>query len=219
FGTGQWLTGIDRLVEAAHRRGALVLVDAYHAAGVIPMDLERLGADFAIGGSYKYTRGGPGAGWLAIHPRHLDGADRPLTLDTGWFAKDDVFAFRRDERPRLAPGGDAWLENTPVVLTAYQARAGLELTLALGVERLRAYSLEQQAHLADALRRRGLPLREFEPRGAFMLVPRPDARALCARLKQAGVNTDARGPYVRLCPDILNTQDEMDRAAEIIGRA
>lgn len=218
FATGQLVDGVKDVIDAAHRAGALCLVDAYHSAGVVPMSVEGLGADFAIGGSYKYFRGGPGAGWLAVHPRHLS-ADQPAmrSLDTGWFAKRDTFAFERPNEPLLAPFGDAWMESTPSPITAYQANPGLALLLALGVERLRAYSAEQQSILARELRRQGVGLRLIEPRGAFLLVPSADARGDVERLKRSGVNADARGGHVRLCPDILNTREELVRAASIIA--
>jgi kynureninase len=226
YATGQLLQRLPDVVAAAHRAGALVVLDTYHSAGVMPVGFDELGPDFAIGGNYKYTRGGPGAGWLAIHPRHLAGAngrtpaDHPLlrpTLDTGWFAKRDTFGFQRPEQPLREPGGDAWLENTPTAAVWYQARSGLRLTLALGVERLRAYSLQQQAFLVERLRERGVPVRDLSPRGAYVLVPAGDHNAAVSALKARGVNSDARLGHVRLCPDILNTRDEMARAAEIVA--
>jgi len=222
FTTGQEITGIDRLVRAARSVGALVLLDTYHSAGVIPIGFDALGVDFAVGGSYKYMRGGPGACWLAIAPHLLDAGEPKLrTLDTGWFAKRDTFAYHRSDRPELKDGGDAWLESTPPFLTPYQARAGQELVLAIGVDRLRAYSLTQQAELTDVLRSVGVGVREVPRaphRGAFLLVPSDDAPALCERLKLAGVNADSRGGFVRLCPDLLTTSDEIVRAAAIIAR-
>lgn len=231
FTMGQVLEGLERVIERARESAALVLLDCYHSAGAIPMSFDRLGADFAIGGNYKYTRGGPGAGWLAVHPRHLTDAPDPAirTLDTGWFAKRGVFDFRRPKDPELAPGGDAWMEATPAVLTAYQALAGLELTLAIGVDRLRDYSLRQQAVLAGALAEKGVRIHTVSPRGAFMLMPTDDFQGLCARVVERGVNVDARprpgapageGPrpgFVRLCPDLLNTEAELREAAARIA--
>lgn len=217
FATGQIVAGVERIVECAHRHGALVLLDCYHSAGVIPIGFDRVGVDFAVGGSYKYLRGGPGACWIAIAPRHLD-ARALRTLDTGWFAKRDTFSYRRPERPEWKDGGDAWLESTPPILTAYQARAGQELALGIGVERFRAYSVEQQGFLIAALQRNGVAVREMAERGAFILVPAEDAPGVCERLKAAGVNVDARNGCVRLCPDLLNTREEMERAAGIVGR-
>jgi len=223
FALGQLLEGVEDIVRTAHARGALVLLDTYHGAGAMPVRFRELEADFAIGGNYKYTRGGPGAGWLAMHPRHAD--DPALSpVDTGWFAKRNVFAFARMPGAEYAEGGDGWLEATPVVLTAFQAKAGLELTNALGPARLRAHNLEQQAFLAERLRAHGIEPRLLASRGAFMLIPAPDLSGTLERLKAHKINADGRpGPdgktYVRLCPDVLNTRDELAEAAERIGRA
>lgn len=225
YATGQILEDLPRLIAAAHAKSTLILLDCYHAAGVIPLALESLGADFAIGGSYKYTRGGPGACWLMIHPRHLrdDGHSEPpfRTLDTGWFAKRDTFKFQRPEQPLLAGGGDAWMEATPAILPLYQAKSGLELTLALGVPRLRAYALEQLAFLEAALREHHIPTRRGgaspEDSGAYVLIPHADTSTFCSRLRSHHVIADARLGHARFAPDILTTRDELTRAAAIIA--
>jgi kynureninase len=220
YATGQVLDQLDQVIQAAHGAGAKVLVDCYHAAGVLPWDFEASGADFAIGGSYKYARGGAGACWLAVHPRHLEASERPRlrTLDTGWFAKKDTFKYQRPDEPLLSHGGDSWLESTPAPLIAYQARAGQQFVLALGVHRLRGYSLQQQAFLAEELTSNGVPVIELPERGAYLLVPHEDAASLSERLRSEGVNTDSRLGAVRLCPDVLNTRDELARAARTIAR-
>ena len=73
FQTGQILPELPAIVAAAHAAGARVLLDVYHSLGVFPVDVGALDVDFAVGGSYKYLRGGPGACFLYIAPRHLDG--------------------------------------------------------------------------------------------------------------------------------------------------
>jgi kynureninase len=220
FQTGQHFADVERVVHAARSAGALSLVDTYHSAGVIDVHFDQLDCDFAVGGNYKYTRGGPGACWLAIHPRWLSDGHSPRlrTLDTGWFAKKDTFKYERPAEPLLAAGGDAWLESTMPVLPFYQARSGLHFTLAMGVARLREYSLRQQAFLRTQLAARGVPIADIGPAGAYTLVPDPQASAVCAALKRSGVNTDSRGPAVRLCPDVLTTQDEMREAAAVFAR-
>jgi kynureninase len=220
FTTGQLLEGIENLARAAHESGALLLVDTYHAAGVIPLELESMEVDFSIGGCYKYLRGGPGACWLAIHPRHLEGDLR--TLDTGWFAKRNTFGYERPEEPLLAEGGDGWLESTPPILMPFQAKAGLEFTLELGLGTIRSYVLGLLEQFREACRSEGVPI--FSPRrpeawGAFALLPHPEASAFAGTLKSRGVNVDARGGYVRFGPDVLTTTDELSRAAAIVARA
>ena len=211
FRSGEIVAHLAKLIHGAHAAGAMVMLDVYHHAGVLPLDLAALEADFAIGGSYKYTRGGPGACWLYVRPGLVE---TMRTLDTGWFAKKEAFAYARPEPPEFGPGGDAWLESTPPVLAPFQALAGLDLTLQLGVERLRAYSLQQKKILSDLLvgcEGGG------EKHGAFLTVKHPNAQSISSQLEKEGVKTDARGEYLRLCPDILNPRAELERAAASLG--
>lgn len=217
YRTGEVVDDVPGLIRAAHAAGALVLLDVYHHAGVLPLDLAALGADFAVGGSYKYTRGGPGAAWLYVRPGLVETL---RTLDTGWFAKDAPFAYERPEPPRFAPGGDAWLESTPSVLAPVQAIAGLEITLALGVERLREYNLRQKRRLAELLAAQGVEAEgAADAFGAFLTVRHAAAARLAEALARQGVATDARGERLRLCPDILNPDSELQEAARRIARA
>ena len=218
FNTGQVLTDLPRLIFAAHAANARVLLDVYHSLGVLPVNVTTLDADFAVGGSYKYLRGGPGACFLYLHPRHVDGGLR--TLDIGWFAKERPFRYERPEPPRFAEGGDGWLESTPAVLPIYQARAGQIFTLTVGVERLRAYSLEQQRRLIEWLAARGIAATGGEEQhGAFIVIHRSRASALADELGRRGVRCDARGPFLRLCPDLLTTEAEMRAAVEALAGA
>ena len=213
FNTGQRLDDLDAIVSATHAAGGRVLLDVYHSLGALPVDILARDADFAVGGSYKYLRGGPGACFLYLHPRHLDGSLR--TLDIGWFAKRDKFAYRRPDPPEYAPGGDAFLESTPSVLMAYQARAGQRLALALGAARLRAYSLAWQQRLVALLDARGIRAAGgTDDRGAFIVITDRHATQWSEALDARGIATDARAQYLRLCPDILTTDDELVRAAD-----
>jgi len=217
FRTGDIVKNLPRLIHDAHAAGALVMLDVYHHAGVLPLDLAALEADFAIGGSYKYLRGGPGACWLYVRPGLVE---TMRTVDTGWFAKKDAFAYARPEPPEFGPGGNAWLESTPPVLSPFQALAGLELTLELGVERIRAYSLEQKDLLDGLLTQQGVTVYGASNNyGAFLTLKHPQAQSLSSQLEKQGVKTDARGEYLRLCPDILNPRAELERAAATLGAA
>ena len=185
-------------------------MDVYHGAGVIPTDVQALDTDFAVGGSYKYLRGGPGACWLYVRPDHLETL---RTLDTGWFAKKDVFSYQRPDPPAFAPGGDGWNESTPPVFTPYQALAGLEFTLAIGVDRLRAYSLRQQQRLKDLLAQQGFEAEGASAdRGAFLTVKHPRAGELAKALDALGVHTDARRSICACAPtSSIRTQNSPRR--------
>lgn len=211
FTTGQILPGAEALVEAAHQNGTAVLFDTYHSFGVV--DLPWTGADFAIGGSYKYVHGGPGACWLAIGPQ-VAYANEWQTRDTGWFAKKELFGYERDAE--RADGPRAWWESTPPVIEAYQALAGLEYLERFEVARLRATNLFQQKQLRAEFRRHGLPV--FDPVdpnqfGAFSLLPASNHKEVVDQLKSQGIRVDSRNGFVRFGPHPLNTQEEFERVA------
>jgi len=218
FMTGHIVKSLDKLAKACHERGARLLVDSYHAVGVIPVDVVQLGADFVIGGSYKYLRGGPGACFLYISPEVLKVGLRPL--DTGWFANSNPFGYDRPESPVLSDGGNAFLESTPPVLTWYQARSGLEFTLAMGVKRLRAYSLKQLDALRGYLKAAGVSTVKGgdEDHGAFLAIRLAKAMEFPARLESEGIICDARGQWLRLCPDCLTRDEELRCAAATLGK-
>ena len=216
FMTGQIVHDLKLLAETCHAAGARLLVDVYHAVGVIPVDLAGMQADFALGGSYKYLRGGPGACYLYISPDVLASGLRPL--DTGWFARENTFGYERPDPPVLRAGGDAFLESTPPVLTYYQARSGQQFMLAMGVDRLRSYSLQQLTKLKNYLKDAGIEAIGGDAgHGAFLTVRLDNASAISAKLAGHGVITDARGQWLRLCPDCLTRDEELQTAASVVG--
>jgi kynureninase len=217
FMTGRIVPQLDRLAELCHEFGARLAVDAYHSAGVFRIDVSAMKADFLIGGSYKYLRGGPGAGFLYISPHAFAGL-RPV--DIGWFAKKDPFRYTREERPRLAAGGNAFLESTPPVLTYYQARAGQQLTLGLGIDRIRAYSLDRLGRLKSYLEEAGVPAKGADDdHGAFLTVEDAQASSLVTALENVGVTTDSRGRWLRMSPDYLTGDEDLRAAASLLGAA
>ncbi len=213
---GQIFQGLPELAAACRGQGALLLVDSYHSLGAIPFTMGELGCDYLLGGCYKYLRGGPGAAFLAMTP---EVADRVRPLDVGWFGMElggDAWA---SGGPPLRPGGDGWLEGSPPVLTYYQARSGLAFTRAVGVERLRAYSLEQLRFLRGLLAERGIEsVGGDAEHAAFLTIAVPHAPELVRVLLRQGIVADERDGRVRLCPDCLTTRAELGRAAAAFKR-
>ena len=218
FMNGQTVHDLEQLADACHSVGAKLLIDSYHAVGVFPVDVEAMRADFVIGGSYKYLRGGPGACFLYLSPETLSSGMRPV--DTGWFARENTFGYERHDPPHLRKGGDAFLESTPPVLTYYQARSGQQFTLAITVERLREYGQRQLSQLKLYLADAGIEaIGGDADHGAFLSVRHTNASDLAKKLAENHVITDARGEWLRLCPDCLTTGDELRAAASALHRA
>jgi kynureninase len=217
FMTAQILPNLEALIAHTHAHGARFLLDAYHSIAVFPVNIAQLNADFLVGGSYKYLRGGPGAAFLYLSPTALESNLHPL--DIGWFAKASVFGFDRSNPPVLAPGGDAWLESTPAPFLYYQARAGQQFALTLGVDRIRAYTLNRLQLLKNLLAERGITTHgATENHGAFLTLPHPDAAHLCARLREHNIATDARPQTLRLGPDLLTTEADLKTTAQTLSK-
>jgi len=215
FMTGQVVPDLGLLAEHCHEYGARLLVDAYHAVGVFPMDVAAMNADFMIGGSYKYLRGGPGAAFLYVSPDALSSGLKPI--DIGWFAKDEPFLYERPNPPRFASGGNAFLESTPPVLTYYQARAGQQLTLQMGVARIREYGMDRISRLKRYLADNGIAAKGANVGHGALTIENPAAVSLAEALERSGVTTDARGRWLRLSPDYLTTDNALRNVAATLA--
>lgn len=216
FMTGQVVPNLDLLADQCHAAGARLLVDAYHAVGVFPVAVTDMKADFMIGGSYKYLRGGPGAAFLYLSPDALSSGLRPI--DIGWFAKDEPFLYDRPDPPRFAHGGDAFLESTPPILTYYQARAGQQLALQMGVARIREYCIDRLSHLKRYLADVGITAEGADDlHGGFLTIESPAAVSLAETLERTGITADARGNRLRLSPDYLTPDSALRKVATTLS--
>ncbi len=118
------------ITSVAHDAGALAVWDLSHAAGAIPLSLESMGADFAVGCTYKYLNGGPGApAWLYARQALHGDLVSPIW---GWFGAADPFAMTA-ERYRAAPGVAGFLSGTPPILALAAVDEGVSLTAEIGL--------------------------------------------------------------------------------------
>ena len=102
------IVDVAPVIARAHEVGALCLVDGYHAAGHLPVDVTALDADLYVGGSVKWLCGGPGVGYLYVRP---DLAESLRPRDVGWLGHAAPFTFAEEFEP--APGAMGWLGGTP----------------------------------------------------------------------------------------------------------
>ncbi len=130
---------------AAHQAGTLTLWDLSHSVGAIPVDLNGSGADLAIGCSYKYLNGGPGAPAFLYVRRDLQEQLRnPIA---GWMGQRNLFDFELQYVP--APGMRKFLSGTQTILSLAAVEVGVDLLLEAGMERLRAKSVRQTEYLIE----------------------------------------------------------------------
>jgi kynureninase len=213
--TGE-IQDVQRIVRRAHEAGALVVLDAYHSAGTVPLDLAALDVDFAVGGSVKWLCGGPGAGWLYVRP---DLAEQLEPTFTGWQAHARPFAFEPEQD--YAGGSARFLTGTPNVPALYAATAGYELIEEVGVDRIREQSKRQTALLVELLDGAGFEVgspRDPDRRGGAVAVRTPEAEAVHRELDARDVVCDYRPEVgLRLGPHFFNTDDEVRFAAAQIA--
>lgn len=154
------------VTAAAHQVGALTVWDLSHSTGAVPVDLTAAKADFAVGCSYKYLNGGPGApAFIWAAPRHCDALRQPLS---GWIGHAAPFAFDRDYRP--AAGIRKMLCGTPPVLGLVALEAALAIWEGVEMTALRAKSLR----LTELFM--ALVERECAGHGLKIVTPRDPAR-------------------------------------------
>jgi kynureninase len=187
---------INRLVDEA---GALMLWDLSHSAGSVPLSLDGDQAGLAVGCTYKYLNGGPGAPAYMYVRRGLQSELRQPIW--GWLGRRDPFEMAPGYE--VAAGMQGFLSGTPPILALAAVDEGVRLIAEAGIDAIRAKGValtEFAVTLAEALLApRGVSVvspRDPERRGAHVALAHPEARQLCARLIDAGVIVDFRRPDV-----------------------
>ncbi|MGE5815689.1 MAG: aminotransferase class V-fold PLP-dependent enzyme, partial [Acidobacteriota bacterium] len=205
------------IIEKAHRVGARVVLDVYQATGALPMQLEALGVDFAVGGSVKWLCGGPGAGYLYVRP---DLARELKPAVTGWAAHADPFAFAIGSTEYSDNASERFQTGTPNVPALYAARAGYKIVGSIGVDAIRKKSLRLTRRMIDHAQALGYrlntPLADCE-RGATVVFDIPDGHRVAEELIARSVIVDYRpGAGIRMAPHFYNTEAEVDQAMAML---
>jgi len=203
---------VAAIAARCRETGALLHLDVYQSAGILPVELRRWGVDAAVGGCLKWLCGGPGNAFLWVRPG-LDEELEPAL--TGWQSDVDPFEFRPDQR-RVERGAWRFLTGTPNVPALHAARPGLELLAELPIDTVRARSLELTGLLIEGARELGFEIRtpdEPAARGGTVTVWHPRAEELARGLLERDVLCDFRpGSGVRLSPHAYNTGAECEHA-------
>jgi kynureninase len=192
------LADLEAITAVARRHDAHVVWDLSHSVGAVPADLRAAGVELAVGCSYKYLNGGPGApAWLYVAESAQPRLRSPIW---GWFGQADQFAMERDYAP--ADGIDRFAAGTPAILGVAAVEEGVRLVAEAGIGPLREKSIAltdlvvalHDAWLAPLGFELGSP-REAELRGSHVALRHPDAWPICrALIERANVIPDFRGP-------------------------
>jgi kynureninase len=220
---------LDAAARAAHDAGALVLWDLSHAVGAVPVELDRSGADLAVGCGYKYLNGGPGApAWLYVRQELQDRLRQPIW---GWWGQRDQFAM--SERYQPAAGIDRFCAGTPAIVATAALGAGLVPLEQVGIPALWSKTRALVGLLGARVEAVLAPLgahaawpEEPSRRGGHLPLSHPRALRLSQLLIERGlVVGDFRPPDVlRLAPVAAYTRfvdvwDAVERVAEVLADA
>lgn len=217
FETGR-LLDLQAVGEIARAKGALMLVDAYQSAGVVPIDVRELPVDVLVTGMSKYLLGIPGAAFLYVR-RDLVEQMRPAVA--GWMGQRDPFRFPGDGLD-FAPGSRRFEVGTPPVAAAFAARAGLQLLNEVGVDRIARHGRMLSARATETAGALGLKLAGLrDPLWKTPLTAvdtgEVNPAAAAEQLLKRGIVTAPRERVLRVAPHFFNTPEEIDQVLENVA--
>lgn len=212
FQTGATLD-VARVVEAAHKVGAVVVLDAIQGLGVLPFNMDALGVDAVCGGTHKWLLGPVGHGFLALSSSMRERLTPILQGAITYGTPDDPVdvhkAIRSDVR-RFEPG-------TPLMYGAIGGAASVELLLEVGQPRILAAASAVSHHIEALARARGFVVRPRSQSPIIAFVPGAmNPRALADALIDDDISVGVRGGGLRLAPHAFNTNADVDRVFERI---
>jgi kynureninase len=211
------------VTESAREAGALTIWDLCHSIGAVPLDLNRDGAELAVGCGYKYLNGGPGAPSFLYVAEHLQ--DRLLSPLRGWMGHAAPFDFTTDYTP--APGIDRFLAGTPPILSLAALESAIDSFDGVSMQAVWEKSVAL-FELFDRLMVGRCPdmvcisPKDPDRRGSHIAFRHPHAFEICQALIADGVIGDFRAPDVirfGLTPLYIRFEDvwnAVGKCAEII---
>lgn len=226
YETSRVVPALGELAAACSRHGTELVVDAYHALGVLPMPIHELGLGSAwiVGGGYKYLQMGEGNCFLRVPPQPA--VMRPVV--TGWFAEFAELSEEHAAGEVGYPEGAARFAGATYDPTShYRAAAvfGFFDQRGLTPELLRSVSRHQVGLLARSFDELGLPDEVItrdrdtpgEEFGGFLALRTSRAGELRRALAERGVMTDSRGEFLRFGPAPYLSDAQLELAVDVLG--
>jgi selenocysteine lyase/cysteine desulfurase len=200
---------VEEIAKIARDRGALVVLDAYQAAGSYPLDVRELGVDVLVAGVLKYLLGSAGLAFMWTRPGL---AAELVPTQTGWFADADIFEMDHTD---YSPSATArrFQSGTPPIPNIYAGIAGVELMEEIGIAETREHVSALNERLIAGVDELGGSIataRAPESRGALICVRSTDAPELVRRLAADGIVTSERDGNLRVSAHAYNTVEDID---------
>src|SRR5690606_8045986 len=204
-----YILDVQAIIEKAHRAGALVILDGYHATGVIPVEVTALNVDFYLSGVLKWMCGGPGGVFLYARPDHLKTVRPRLT---GWMAHQRPFDFEVDDID-FRDDAFRFLNGTPAIPSLYANEPGIDIIAQVGVEAIRQKSMRQTALLIELAEAAGYEInspRDPAQRAGTVSVNPPHAYEVSRELLARSILVDYRpNAGIRIAPHFYTSDAEI----------
>lgn len=208
---------VPAIVELAHRKGALVLLDSYQALGTFPIDVKALKVDFLAGGTLKYLLASAGLAYLYVRKELLP-ALQPTTL--GWFSQANIFAMDIYANTP-SPTARRFEAGSPPVPNIYAGVAGIKLIQSIGLEQIEAHLRDITGAIKEGAMRRGFNLvTPVDParHGALITLRSHHVGQLVKRLEEGGIITSSRDNNLRISPHIYNNLEDVNRLMDCLTK-
>lgn len=215
---------MDAVTKAAHAAGAVMIWDLAHSAGAVPVDLSACQCEFAVGCTYKYLNGGPGApAFIYVRPDLADQVDPALA---GWLGHDAPFDFDLDYRP--APGIERMRVGTPPVIQMASLEEALKVWDGVDMAELRRASIALQDQFIEEIEAQVPALtlaspRDSATRGSQVSFAFKEGYAAMQAVIARGVIGDFRAPnimrfgFTPLYVDAADVTAAVHHIAEVIN--
>jgi selenocysteine lyase/cysteine desulfurase len=206
---------VPAIVEIAHRKGALVLLDAYQTLGTMPIDVKQLKVDFLVGGVLKYLLASSGLAYLYVRKERMPPL-HPTAM--GWFSQANIFAMDHNANTP-SPAARRFEAGSPPVPCIYAALAGIKLLQSVGLEHIQHEIRELTGALKAGMMRRGFNLvSPVDPHkhGALITVRSHKVDLLVKWLAQANIVVSSRDHNLRISPHFYNNLDDVDRLVDCL---
>jgi kynureninase len=204
-----YILDVKPIIEKAHAVGAIVILDGYHACGIVPFDVQALNVDFYLGGVLKWMCGGPGGVFLYARDDYLKTMEPKLT---GWMAHQRPFDFEVDTID-FREDAFRFLNGTTAIPSLYAIQPGIDIIAEVGVKNIRQKSMRQTKLLIDLAEKAGYEVnspRNPEERGGTVTVNPPHAYEVSRELIARNIVVDYRPKGgIRLSPHFYNSDEEI----------
>jgi len=213
---------LKALSQIAHEHGAYLIVDAIQSAGVIPIDVKRDDVDFLTAACYKWLLSPPGAAYLYVREDIIENFEPPYI---GWASvKQEIFEttdFWDIWSLKLSETASRFEVGTPSFLSFVGAAEAMKMLLGFGIEKIEKRVLKLTDHLIRAVKASGLELQtpeEPQYRSGIVNFKIDKPKDVVEKLRRIGIVVSARANGIRVSPHFYNTEEEIDKLVEEIGR-